>query len=219
MNKFCLSVCCLFLVLFANAQERKWQYRIGLDAFGANLVNVEELPATRRQHKDYGAVIPRVEVARKLNEKWAITAGIGFIRHKSAFPLDYTEIPLFNHLEYVAVPIVVQYKVLSWGNNKSWHLEGSIWNKLLVDYESNLPTMLMSGGDLLYIPANPSRYVLNARLGTNVTWTLKNKHAISVAGFISRDITPYLSERNNSFMLTLRPSRYLFGGFGFSYSL
>ncbi len=84
------------------------------------------------QHKDYGALIPHIAAGRKLNEKWTITAGIGFIRHKSAFRLEYTDIPLVNHLEYLAVPIGAQYKLMNWGGNKSWHIEGAIWNKLFI---------------------------------------------------------------------------------------
>ena len=214
MNRICLMIACLLLVLFANAQEKKWRYSIGLDAFVADLVNIEELPSTATQNKNYGAVIPHVQAGRKLDEKWIITAGVGFIRHKSAFQLDYTEIPLVNHLEYLAVPMGVQYKLMNWDGNKSWRLEGSIWNKLLVYHESNLPDMMR---DPIYVYPGFNWYVMNARLATRLEWTLKNQHSVSVTGFVSRDVTAYLSK--GSFLDYLQPSRYLFGGLGLGYSL
>lgn len=213
MNKIYCLLACLFLALQANAQERKWQYRIGLDAFVATLVNIEELPSSSMQHKDYGAVIPHIAAGRKLNEKWIITAGAGFIRHKSAFQLDYTDIALFNHLEYVAVPIGAQYKLLNWGKNKSWKLEGAIWNKLLIYHNSNLPDIIM---DPFFLYPQFNTYVLNARLATSIEWRLKNKHSLSVTGFISRDMTAYLSKFGP--LDYLKPSRYLFGGVGLSYT-
>ncbi len=219
MNRICLMIICLLLALSANAQERKWHYSIGVDAAVSSLVNVNKEPLVYHQLKGYGAVIPHIQTGRKLNEKWTIAAGLGFMHHRSSFLFDYPETTLRgSRFSYLAVPVSAQYKLLNWGGNKSWKLAGSIWNKLLVHYESNLPDMLPSGGDPLYIPANPNTYVLNARLATSLEWKLKNKHAISVAGFISRDMTPYLSNRNNAFMLTLRPSRYLFGGLGLQYS-
>ncbi|MBL7706468.1 MAG: hypothetical protein JNM21_13065 [Taibaiella sp.] len=213
MYKLCLSFCCLFLVLQANAQERKWQYRIGLDAFVTDLVNIEEVPSATMQVKNYGAVIPHVQVGRQLNDKWNITAGVGFIRHKSAFRFEYTDIPLVNHLEYLAVPMGVQYKLKNWGGNKSWHLESSIWNKLLVYHESNLPDMMR---DPIYVYPRFNWYVINLRLATGVAWALRNEHSFSVTGFVSRDITAYLNKY--SFLDYLQPSRYLFGGIGLSYS-
>ncbi len=219
MNRIYLTIACLLLVWSAGAQEKKWQYRISIDATVSSLVNVDKVPLGYIERKDYGALIPHVQAGRKLNEKWTIAAGLGFMRHRSTFRFDYPEIASLGiWYNYLAIPVGAQYKLLNWGKNKSWKLEGSIWNKFLINYESNLPGMLISGGDLLYIPDNPSRYVLNARLGTSVEWCLKNKHVISVSGFITRDVTPYLSNRNNAFMLTLRPSRYLFGGLGLQYS-
>lgn len=216
MNKIYLVSACLLLVLHAKAQERKWQYRIMFDATVSGLVNVNKEPLDYIERKDYGVLIPHVQAGRKLNEKWTITAGLGFMRHRSSFRFAYEIIPRGIWYDYLTVPVGTQYKLLSWGDNKSWNLEGSIWNKFLVNYASSLPGML-KGGDPINIPDNPSRYVLNARLGTSIAWSLKNKHIISVAGFISGDMTPYLSRLNNSFMLTLRPSRYLFGGLGLSY--
>lgn len=43
MRKMYLLSCCLLFVLHSDAQQRKWQYRIGLDAFVADLVNIEEI--------------------------------------------------------------------------------------------------------------------------------------------------------------------------------
>lgn len=212
MKKIYFLVACLLLVLFANAQERKWQYRIGIDAFVATLVNIEELPSTTMQHKDYGAVIPYIAAGRKLNEKWIITAGAGFIRHKSAFRFEYTDIALVNNLKYLAVPMGAQYKLKNWGDNKSWHLEGSIWNKFLVYHESNLPDMMR---DPIYVYPRFNCYVMNARLATGFEWVLRNKHSISVTGFVARDVTAYLNK--HSFLDYLQPSRYLFGGVGLSY--
>lgn len=213
MNRICLMIACLLLAWSAGAQEKKWQYRIGLDGFVSGLVNTEELQSITIHHKDYGMVIPSIQVGRRLNGKWAIAAGVGFIRHKSSFRFEYTETLLVNHLEYLAIPIRVQYKLLNWGGNKSWHLEGSIWNKLLIYHESNLPDMMR---DPIYVYPRFNSYVMNARLATSMEWRLKNQHSLSVTGFISRDMTAYLNKR--SYLDYLQPSRYLFGGLGLSYT-
>lgn len=210
MYKLCLSFCCLFLVLHANAQERKWQYRIGFDAFVTDLVNIEEVPSATIQVKNYGAVIPHVQAGRKLNEKWVLETGIGFIRHKSAFRSE--EFPLVNSLEYLAVPVGVQYKLMHWGHT-SWNLGGAIWNKFLVYDNSNLPDIVR---DLIYVYPNFNTYVMNVRLTTGVEWVLKNKQALSLSGFVSRDITAYLNKRGP--LDHLQTSRYLFGGLGLSYT-
>lgn len=215
MPRACFTVYFVFIVLnlSAHAQERKWQYRIGLDAFVSGLVNTEELQSSTIQHKDYGSVIPHIQVGRKLNGRWTIETGLGFIRHKSSFRFEYTETPLVNHLEYLAVPMGAQYKLLNWGGNKSWHLEGSIWNKLLIYQESNLPDMMR---DPIYVYPRFNSYVMNARLATSIKWRLKNQHSLSITGFISRDMTAYLNK--HSYLDFLQPSRYLFGGIGLSYT-
>lgn len=212
MTKLCLSICCLFMVLHANAQEQKWQYGIGLDVFVADLVHIENPPSTTIKDKNYGAVIPHLQVGRKLNEKWTIAAGLGFIRHKSSFRFTNDQDALVNTMEYLVVPVSVQYKLLNWGGHKSWKLEGAAWNKLLIYHESNLPDLTPY---LFYIYPRFNSYVFNARLATSVEWNLNNQHSVSVTGFVSRDVTAYLNK--HSVLDYIQPSRYLFGGLGLSY--
>lgn len=103
-----VECCFVFIVLnlSAHAQERKWQYRIGLDAFVSSLVNVDKVPLGYVERKDYGALMPHVQAGRKLNENWTIAAGLGFMRHRSTFRFDSPEITSRGiWYDYLAIPV------------------------------------------------------------------------------------------------------------------
>lgn len=226
MYKLCLSFCCLLLVLHANAQERKWQFGLGLDVFQAKLVNISKdydmqfhsVPYYTQY--DYGGISPGIHVIRQLNERWSLKTGLNFIRHQSKFHFVYTDYfgldidtTLHNQYSYLVVPLIARYKLMQWKNSQLTIGAGFL-NKILWNYDSNFPEINHA---LVMLFATARTFVVASRIEAAYEWYFANHSSIGLGIFLSRDLTSYLPRYNVGFMDNLKSSRYQFGGIGLTY--
>lgn len=214
------------LALNVIAQENKWQFGLGVDVFQAKLVNISK-DYDRQFHSvpyytqyDYDGINPGIHVIRHMSEHWSLKSGLSFVRHQSKFHFVYTDYlgldidaELNNRFNYLVVPIMANYRLFNW-KNSNLAIGGGALNKILWSYDSNFPDII---NYLIYIPTDARTYVLGARLEAKYEWIFKDRSRIGFHVFVSRDITAYL-DKNIGFMHNLKPSRYLFGGLGLSYT-
>ena len=210
--------------------QSKWQAGLGVDYFQSKLTNIDTehysgnfLSDPNYLQTDYGGWAPKLILRRKLNPKWNIETGLGFMMQHSQFHFDYIDnwqfhinTTLVNKFYYLTIPMMAQYNL--WNMNQhSIGLGGGLINKVLLKTNSNLADVIF---EQIMIGASGNPYVLSSRLECGYSFNVHKASRINLNAFLLRDFTNVVDSRvfaNSFFHSNLGKSKYLSYGLGISY--